>query len=117
MAWMTEKTAHTHAIISAYLSIIAGLVEAALSLTAGHAEISMSLYGIALMAIVDITGSVLVLRMWQNSGAPEDRLISQRLQEMQYSITIGVMMIVLGCFLIADRQVITPLLIVNLFFD
>lgn len=103
MVYMSEQSAHKHAIISAYLSIIAGLVEAVLSLLAGHAEISMSLYGIALMAIVDITGSVLVLKMWQSDTKPEDRLKSDRIKEMEYSISIGVLMIILGTFLSIDR--------------
>jgi len=83
---------------------LAGIVEATLSLWYGHAEISMSLYGIALMAIVDITGSVLVLAMWQSSYNKE-RLISDRLREMNYSIAIGSMMIMLGIFLIVDSTI------------
>lgn len=104
MPWiMTEKSAIFHTVLSAYLSIIAGLIEAGLSLYSGHAEISMSLYGIALMAIVDITGSVLVLKMWQCGSISDERLISERRQEMYYSIVIGTLMVVLGFFLIVDR--------------
>ena len=54
---MTFQNARFHAILSAYLSIVAGLVETVISLMDGMEEISMSLYGIALMAFVDITGS------------------------------------------------------------
>ena len=52
------------------------------------------------MAIVDVTGSVLVLMMWQ-CGSTE-RKYSERLREMRYSIFIGLMMLFLGCFLVAD---------------
>lgn len=101
MVYVTEESARFHAVLSAYLSIAAGLVEASLSLMSGHAEVSMSLYGIALMAFVDATGSVLVLMMWQGSSG-EERLVSERLREMRYSIAIGSLMMFLGVFLIAD---------------
>ena len=93
----------THAILSAYLSILAGAIEAGLSLWYGHSEISMSLYSIALMAFVDITGSVLVLFMWQRSS--KERLVSDRLQELSYSMAIGVLMIFLGIFLMVDSTI------------
>lgn len=94
-----------HAIFSAYLSILAGIVEAVLSSMAGHEEVSMSLYGIALMAFVDITGSVLVLSLWQCSRAVygTERPKSERFKEMHYSIIIGYLMVALGIFLMADR--------------
>jgi hypothetical protein len=60
----------------------------------------MSLYGIALMAIVDVTGSVLVLMMWQCGS--NDRKFSERIREMRYSIFIGAMMVLLGLFLVID---------------
>jgi divalent metal cation (Fe/Co/Zn/Cd) transporter len=101
--FVTVETAHFHAIVSAYLSIVAGLVEASLSILAGHAELSMSLYGIALMAFVDITGSLLVLYTWQFSEAKAERKLQDRIREMRMSRGIGIMMIILGLFLIADR--------------
>jgi len=52
------------------------------------------------MAFVDITGSVLVLLMWQSANS--ERLVSDRIREMNYSIAIGSMMIFLGIFLIVD---------------
>jgi len=92
-----------HAILSAYLSILAGLGELVMSMWAGHHEKSMSIYGIGIMAFVDIAGSILVLSMWQ-CGSPQGgaRLISERRREMQYSAIIGVMMVFLGIFLIVD---------------
>ena len=94
-----------HAIFSAYLSILAGIAEAVLSVMAGYQEESMSLYGIALMAFVDIAGSILVLLLWQCSNAVygSDRPKSERFKEMRYSIIIGYLMIALGVFLMTDR--------------
>lgn len=101
---MGESTARFHAILSAYLSIAAGVIEAVLSMLSGHKETSMSLYGIALMAFVDVTGSILVLQLWQCSSTnyAGERLASERRKEMNYSIIIGSLMIFLGFFLIAD---------------
>lgn len=94
-----------HAVLSAYLSIIAGLYETIFSLVAGHADLSMSLYGIALMAVVDITGSALVLLIWQTSdiGGTTERSTQLKLQEARYSYVIGALMMFLGLFLVADR--------------
>lgn len=94
-----------HAILSAYLSIFIGLTEAGLSVYAGHAEISMALYGIAVMGLVDGTGSVLVLMMWQcgsQKNGKTERLVSERIREMRYSLIIGCMMLLLGSFLVVD---------------
>ncbi len=90
----------SHAIISAYLSIVAGIVEAVFSYMAGHAEISMALYGIALVAIFDGLGSILVLSLWQCSDA--DRTLKLKLKELKYSYIIGVFMMLLGIFFICD---------------
>lgn len=89
-----------HAVFSAYVSIFAGVIEAFFSVILGHAELSMSLYGIALMAIVDITGSVLVLLIWQS---PDDRNREKKILEARYTYIIGVLMMILGLFLVADR--------------
>jgi len=71
---------------------------------AGHADISMSLYGIAIMAVVDITGSILVLIFWQGSSDIEgERGLPQKIREVQYSYIIGALMMLLGIFLIVDR--------------
>lgn len=89
-----------HAVFSAYVSIFAGIIEAFFSIVLGHAELSMSLYGIALMAIVDVTSSVLVLFIWQDSG---ERNKEKKILESRYSYIIGVLMMVLGLFLVGDR--------------
>ena len=100
--YCSEKSASKHAVVSAYLSIAAGIWELSLSVWVGHAEKSMSVYGIGIMAFVDIAGSILVLSLWQ-CGAPEGmRLLSERRREMLYSGCIGAMMIFLGLFLLAD---------------
>jgi len=98
----SEKKARKHAVISAYLSILAGLLEVGLSLYVGHNEKSMSVYSIALMAIVDVSGSILVLSLWQFSGPAGLRLMSERKREMHYSVCIGAMMCFLAIFLLAD---------------
>lgn len=90
-----------HAIFSAYVSIFAGLIEAFFSIILGHAELSMSLYGIALMAIVDVTGSILVLKIWQKYDCDNNR--EKKILEARYSYIIGVLMMILGLFLVSDR--------------
>ncbi len=101
------RSGRFHAIFSAYLSIIAGVIEAIFSLITGHAELSMSLYGIALMAIVDITGSSLVLFIWQFSMSDStDVTTRHKIQEARYSYIIGALMMILGLFLVLDRYVV-----------
>ena len=72
---------------------------------AGHTDISMSLYGIAIMAIVDITGSILVLIFWQGNEqtSSTERDSPEKIRELQYSYVIGSLMMLLGIFLILDR--------------
>jgi hypothetical protein len=97
-----------HAVLSAYLSIFAGIVEAVLSIMAGTTDISMSLYGVALMALVDIAGSMLILLLWQCRPANCDetnRGSMERMRDLQYTSIIGVFMILLGLFLMTDRYV------------
>ena len=121
-----ELSLRFHAVFSAYLSIGAGLFEAVFAviftflfilydlfidlplyakMIAGHTDISMSLYGIAIMAIVDITGSILVLIFWQgNDQSPStERESPEKIRELQYSYVIGALMMLLGIFLILDR--------------
>lgn len=95
-----------HAILSAYLSIIIGLIETALAIYTGHAHISMALYGIALMAFVDVVGSVLIVYTYyglsdtthEMSGIDSDR----KAKELKYSYVIGVLMMILGVFFIYE---------------
>lgn len=90
----------THAILSGYLSIAAGIVEAGYSYLAGQSEVSMALYGIALTAILDTSGSILVLVIWQCS--PNDRPLQLELKELKYTIIIGCFMMFLGIFFVID---------------
>jgi hypothetical protein len=94
-----------HAILSAYLSIGAGLIEATLSIMAGHADISMSLYGVALMAITDVIGGLLILLLWQcrpNGNGPSIE-IAMRIKDLRYTSIIGLFMVFMGVFLMIDR--------------
>eukprot|EP01036_Dinobryon_divergens_P033474 gene33474-43260_t len=56
------------------------------------------------MAIVDITGSILVLIFWQGNGssAGTDRESPDKIRELQFSYVIGSLMMLLGIFLILD---------------
>lgn len=104
---MPVKDAGYHAVLSAYLSIMAGLTELMMSLWAGHSEKSMSIYGIGIMAFVDVAGSVLVLSLWQCgplSSPGGVRTIVDRRREMLFSAIIGTMMVFLGLFLIVDSM-------------
>lgn len=97
------SNARFHAILSGYLSIVAGILETSFSLFDGYQEFSMSLFGIALMAFVDITGSVLVLIFWQCTNVTkltEHRQAGDRIREMNYSLIIGYLMVSLGVFLL-----------------
>lgn len=91
-----------HALVSAYMSIILGITEAILAIYTGHADISMALYGIALMAIVDVTGSVLVVFMYYGMSNEVVHNPDKKTKELRYSQAIGVLMILLGLFLVAD---------------
>jgi|LauGreSBDMM110SN_4_FD.fasta_scaffold76579_2 vacuolar-type H+-ATPase subunit I/STV1 len=100
MCNINDTNARFHAVLSAYLSIVAGLCEFVMSSMAGSEEISMSLYGITLMATLDVTGSVLVLMRWQ--GSSEVQGLVEYIKELKYSMIIGVLMVLLGLFLIVD---------------
>ena len=92
-----------HAVLSAYLSIAAGVMETVMSFVAGFAEVSMSMFGISLVAFVDIMGSILVLLLWQcKRDADAD---ADRLRELRYSIVIGASMILLGIFLLVKCSI------------
>uniref|UniRef100_A0A7S2UWE3 Cation efflux protein transmembrane domain-containing protein n=1 Tax=Fibrocapsa japonica TaxID=94617 RepID=A0A7S2UWE3_9STRA len=60
-----HSSAKRNAIISAYLSIVAGLLEFVFSYMAGESEDSVSIMGIASMAIIEAAGSALVAWRWQ----------------------------------------------------
>lgn len=90
-----------HIIFSAYLSVLVGLVEAVLSSLIGHQETSMSQYGVALMALLDITGSLLILALWQCKNRDSSDL-KTKITEITYTIIIGILMVLLGLFLLVD---------------
>lgn len=104
-----------HAVLSAYMSLSVGIVEATITILAGRTDVSMSLYAVALMSILDAVGSILVLTLWQNrkeesSFADKFEKIeaseSEEITDLWYSFTIGFSMLVMGLFLIIVRFVI-----------
>ena len=101
-----------HAVLAAYLTIVVGIVETTLSFLAGRTDISMSLYAVALTSITDVAGGFLILTIWQNRvDDPNyiDKLErieaaeAEKFTDFWYSLAIGVSMIVMGLFLMADR--------------
>ena len=103
-----------HAVVAAYLTILAGTVETTLSILAGKTDVSMSLYAVALMSITDIAGGILILTLWQNRREDSSYIDkferieaheSERFTDLWYSFTIGVFMLIMGLFLMADRYV------------
>ena len=101
-----------HAVVSAYLTVVAGTVETALSFLAGTTDLSMSLYAVALMSITDIAGGILILTLWQNRKEESSYLDkyerreaseTEKSTDLWYSFTIGVFMLIMGLFLMADR--------------
>ena len=101
-----------HAVFSAYLTIIIGLVLAVLTILAGRTDVSMSLYAVALMSILDVSGGILVLTLWQNRKEEStyvdkfERIEASETEEvtdLRYSFIIGLFMLTMGIFLILDR--------------
>ena len=101
-----------HAVFSAYLTIIIGIVLAALTILAGRTDVSMSLYAVALMSILDVSGGILVLTLWQNRREEStyidkfERIEASEIEEVTdlwYSFIIGLFMLTMGLFLILDR--------------
>mmetsp|Transcript_33255 Transcript_33255/g.43839 ORF Transcript_33255/g.43839 Transcript_33255/m.43839 type:complete len:287 (+) Transcript_33255:103-963(+) len=83
-----RETAQKHAIYSAYVSIIAGLGELYLSVAAGEDDDSNSVFGVASMAFIETTGSILVVWRWQCAS---HSLTSSQLDkiEARSSLAIG----------------------------
>lgn len=101
-----------HAVFSAYLTIIIGLVLAVLTILAGRTDVSMSLYAVALMSILDVSGGILVLTLWQNRKEEStyvdqfERIEASETEEvtdLRYSFIIGLFMSTMGIFLILNR--------------
>ena len=103
-----------HAVFSAYLTIIIGVVLAVLTILAGRTDVSMSLYAVALMSILDVSGGILVLTLWQNRREESSYIDkferieaseTEEITDLWYSFIIGLFMLTMGLFLILDRYV------------
>ena len=66
---VNKENAHHHAVYSAYVSIVCGLIALVLSVISTLSDVSASVLGVALMAFADISGSCLVLYIWRFSGS------------------------------------------------
>ena len=107
---MNSANARLHAVASAYLSLSSGITGVILSVIAADAELSMSLYGMAMIGIVDVAASVLVLLVYQpsclrlvNRGSNQLTNSAEIQLENKFSFAIGVLMALLGLFLLTDR--------------
>lgn len=101
-----------HAVAAAYLSIGVGIIQATLTILAGLTDVSMSLYAVALMSILDVFGGVLILTIWQNRKAESSYLDkferieaseTEEVTDLWYSFIIGLFMLLMGLVLIVDR--------------
>jgi hypothetical protein len=101
-----------HAVAAAYLSIGVGIIQATLTILAGLTDVSMSLYAVALMSILDVFGGVLILTLWQNRKAESSYLDkyerieaseTEEVTDLWYSFIIGLFMLLMGLVLIIDR--------------
>lgn len=101
-----------HAVVAAYLSIGVGIVQATLTILAGLTDVSMSLYAVALMSILDVFGGVLILTLWQNRKLESSYLDkferieaseTEEVTDLWYSFIIGLFMLLMGLILIIDR--------------
>ena len=57
---MNEANAKYHAVFAAYLSLLTGTVGVVISIMTADAELSMSLYGMALIEVIDVAASIMV---------------------------------------------------------
>mmetsp|Transcript_2192 Transcript_2192/g.3005 ORF Transcript_2192/g.3005 Transcript_2192/m.3005 type:complete len:310 (-) Transcript_2192:383-1312(-) len=85
--------AKKHALYSAYLSILAGMLEVYLSVLAGQDDGSESVFGVAAMALIDTSGSALVVWRWQ-FASPDLKPTDLAKIEARCSIFIGFGMLV-----------------------
>ena len=97
------------AVVISYVSIFASVADLALFLTAY--DLSLSLYGVALMAITDISGDLLILTQWQgraeetsftSSRELRESRSSQKLMEIWASFTVGIFLFICALFVLAD---------------
>ena len=93
-----------HAIRSSYLSIVCAMISMFLSVRNGTIESSMSLFGVAIISLVDFTGSVLVLYRYKylQSRMHTHNYTQQQLHRIEifFSGVIGILMSLLGIVLI-----------------
>ena len=100
---MNGANAKYHAVFAAYLSLLTGTVGVVISIMAADAELSMSLYGMALIEVIDVAASIMVLYIYQPTCFKELSESAQDRIENQYSFMLGGLMFVLGVFLLTDR--------------
>eukprot|EP01041_Mallomonas_annulata_P011106 gene11106-23209_t len=95
-----ESNARLHAIISSYLNIVAGIIDLCLSIWAGSEDVSLSMFGVAIMTFVDLSGSILVLVRWQFFFSETIDHQAEKRREMFLSCILGFLMALLGMSLL-----------------
>lgn len=88
-----KEIAKRHAVYSAYLSILAALIEFVIAFKAGEDDDSSAVFGIAAMAIIEGGGSALVVWRWQFASPQAKKHDLDRIEAMG-SLFIGMGMLV-----------------------
>lgn len=91
-----------HALASAYLSVVCGVILAVFSFIIASSESSLSLFALCILAIIDIATSTLVIIYWQGNYKVTERKPQQSIQEHRYTTLIGMMMIMMGLLLFGN---------------
>jgi divalent metal cation (Fe/Co/Zn/Cd) transporter len=117
-----------HCIFSAYVSIAIGITITVLSFSSAWSEHRMSMYAMALLALIDTVGSVLVVYFYSQQPATSEHALKSssysysyhrmgdglldvsndevaseavpHLQEQQFTLAIGVLMVVMSALLV-----------------
>lgn len=92
-----------HALVSAWLSVIIGCVITVISFYSAQNLDSMSLYALAIMSAVDTLSSVLVIIFWQEFESEDNATLSQNKKEQNFTLFVGVLMLIMGTMLLGDR--------------
>lgn len=92
-----------HALVAAWTSVVIGCVITALSFYTAQQLKSMSLYALSIMSAIDTASSVLVIVFWRECQSEESATLSQHKTEQKYTLSVGVMMIIMGVMLLGDR--------------
>jgi divalent metal cation (Fe/Co/Zn/Cd) transporter len=92
-----------HALVAAWTSVVIGCVITALSFYTAQQLKSMSLYALSIMSAIDTASSVLVIVFWRECRSEESATLSQHKTEQKYTLSVGVMMIIMGVMLLGDR--------------